>query len=392
MKIVLVLSSPPGYSETFFRSKIKGLQAQGHELILVTGPSQRTFDLCKHIKHPKRYANNLRQLMAMLWVFIGLLPHAAKVNRYWQLERKQQTPAKRILEKIYLNARLLHCHADWLHFGFASMALDRELVAEAIGAKMAVSLRGYDIGVYPLKYPQAYDLLWQKVDKLHVISDDLYQLALARGLTSKTKVQKITPAIDIEMFQHHSILALRQKGKLNLLSVGRLHWKKGFADTLMALQILKTRDVDFTYTIIGEGQEYERLAYTAYELGLAKQVVFSGKRTREEVKQAMLACDLYLQYSIQEGFCNAVLEAQALGKLCIVSDAEGLAENVMHGETGWVVPRFQTIQLANQIMQVCALPESQRQQVQQQAQQRVQSQFNLEQQQEAFHQFYTQVL
>ncbi|WP_394906977.1 glycosyltransferase family 4 protein [uncultured Mesonia sp.] len=392
MKIVLVLSSPPGYSETFFRSKIKGLQAQGHELILVTGPSQRSFDLCKHIKHPKRYQNVLLQLGALLWVLLGLLPYASKLYRYWQLERKQQTQPKRILEKIYLNARLLRCQADWLHFGFASMALDRELVAEAIGAKMAVSLRGYDIGVYPLKHPQAYDLLWQKVDKLHVISDDLYQLAIARGLKPETKVQKITPAIDVHMFRHHSILPLRQKGKLKLLSVGRLHWKKGFADTLRALQILKAKGVDFTYTIIGEGKEYERLAFNAYELGLKDQVVFLGKKSREEVKQAMLACDLYLQYSIQEGFCNAVLEAQALGKLCIVSDAEGLPENVRHEQTGWVVPRFQTMQLAAQIVQVCALPESQRQQVQQQAQQRVQSQFNLEQQQQAFQQFYTQAL
>ena len=48
---------------------------------------------------------------------------------------------------------------------------------------------------------------------------------------------------------------------------------------------------------------------------------------------------IYLQYSIQEGFCNAVLEAQALGLLTIVSDAEGLPENVIHGETGWVVPK-----------------------------------------------------
>ncbi|MBK7870836.1 MAG: glycosyltransferase family 4 protein [Saprospiraceae bacterium] len=49
--------------------------------------------------------------------------------------------------------------------------------------------------------------------------------------------------------------------------------------------------------------------------------------------------DIYLQYSIQEGFCNAVLEAQAMGLLCIVSDAEGLPENILHGQTGWVVPK-----------------------------------------------------
>ena len=41
MKIGLVLSSPPGYSETFFRSKIKGLQANGYEVVLITAPPQK---------------------------------------------------------------------------------------------------------------------------------------------------------------------------------------------------------------------------------------------------------------------------------------------------------------------------------------------------------------
>ena len=48
MTIALVLPQPPGYSETFFRSKIKGLQANGHQVILVTAATNKTFDLCEH--------------------------------------------------------------------------------------------------------------------------------------------------------------------------------------------------------------------------------------------------------------------------------------------------------------------------------------------------------
>ena len=52
--------------------------------------------------------------------------------------------------------------------------------------------------------------------------------------------------------------------------------------------------------------------------------------------------DIYIQYSIEEGFCNAVLEAQSMGVLTIVSDASGLIENVVDGKTGWVVPKRRT--------------------------------------------------
>ena len=44
--------------------------------------------------------------------------------------------------------------------------------------------------------------------------------------------------------------------------------------------------------------------------------------------------DVYIQSSVQEGFGNAVLEAQASGLCCIVSDAEGLSENVLNEKTG----------------------------------------------------------
>ena len=53
MKIGLLLSSPPGYSETFFTSKIKGLQAQGHSVLLITAATSQQFTGCKHKTHPR---------------------------------------------------------------------------------------------------------------------------------------------------------------------------------------------------------------------------------------------------------------------------------------------------------------------------------------------------
>ena len=59
--------------------------------------------------------------------------------------------------------------------------------------------------------------------------------------------------------------------------------------------------------------------------------------------------DIYIQPSIQEGFCNSVLEAQAMGLLVIVSDAEGLHENVINNVTGWVVKKRNPILLSEKL-------------------------------------------
>ena len=60
-------------------------------------------------------------------------------------------------------------------------------------------------------------------------------------------------------------------------------------------------------------------------------------------------------YSVQEGFSNAVLEAQSMGLLSIVSDAEGLSENVLHEKTGWVIPKLNPLLLAEKLISLCSL-------------------------------------
>jgi colanic acid/amylovoran biosynthesis glycosyltransferase len=386
MKITLVLPQPPGYSETFFRSKIKGLIDNGHQVILVTAATNKTFDLCEHIQHPKVYKNPIRQLLSMLLVFVGLLPYWSKVNRYINLERNERTSFKRLIEKIYINANLLKLSVDWIHFGFATMAIGRETVPKAIGAKLAVSFRGYDIGVYPLDKPNCYFKLWKLASKVHYISDDLYHIALKLGLPSLIPAQKITPAINTNLFQLTKPNATSSKP--SFLTIGRLHWKKGFVEMLKALAELKTKEIDFQYKLIGEGNDYERIAYAAYKLGIQDKVEFLGKLEHEEVISRLQETDYYLQYSIQEGFCNAVLEAQAMGKLCIVSDAEGLSENVLDQDTGWVVPKGQPYLLAQKILDVMQKSNQEKEHISQKAIQRVYDHFSLEKQKQEFKKFY----
>ncbi len=108
-----------------------------------------------------------------------------------------------------------------------------------------------------------------------------------------------------------------------------------------------------------------------------------------EVKKHLEQAAIYLQYSIQEGFCNAVLEAQAMGLLCIVSDAEGLSENVLDKQTGWVVEKRKPALLAEKIKDVMLLSTSEKQKIKTNAIRRVQQEFNLAKQQLEFINFYS---
>lgn len=391
MKIGLVLPALPGYSETFFRSKIRGLAAQEHEVILFIGNGKavKTDLPCRvKVQAPVRsfpLLNGIRVLSAFVQSWL-LQPKITQ--RYIALERQSGSGWATVLKRLYLNRHILsERQLDWLHFGFATMALEREHVAKALGAKMAVSFRGYDVSRFPLKNQQVYQSVWPKVDKVHSISNALLTQGYKLGLHLDTPYQKITPAIDVAYFSH-KINSKNLAQPVQFLTVARLHWVKGLEYTLQALSLLKTQGIDFRYTIIGDGAEYERLVFAAHQLGIRAQVHFAGRIPHEQIKSYYEQADIYLQYSIQEGFCNAVLEAQAMGLWCIVSDAEGLPENVLHEQSGWVVPKRQPQLLAAQIVEVLQMDPVRLDEIRQFAIQRVQEEFNLEKQQREFLEFY----
>ncbi|MFL0352421.1 glycosyltransferase [Xanthomarina sp. GH4-25] len=387
MKIGIVLSSSPGYSETFFTSKILGLQNNGHHVILFCQEVFPDFSLCDIEKLPSSSTNKFYLPFKVIKTYFSLIIHLKKVYRFYRLERQAKTSLKNILKKIYLNAPFLKSNLDWLHFGFGTLALGRENISQAIGCKMAVSFRGFDIGVYPIKHPNCYDRLWEVVDKIHVISDDIKELLYMNDYKDQAPVIKITPAIDVEFFRT-DLDHLIEAEEIQIITIARLHWKKGLDYTLEALAILKEQGVPFTYTIIGDGNELEYLKFTVYQLGLTDNVTFTGKLAKEEIKERLDTSHLYLQYSVQEGFCNAVLEAQSMGLLCVVSNAEGLAENVLHEETGWIVPMRQPKLLAKKIGDILNLEHKDKVEIISNAKKRVKEQFTIEFQKVAFITFY----
>ncbi len=388
MKIGLVLSNTPAYSETFFNSKIKGLQFNGMEVNLFVQNKKKDFNLCPVIKTAKVYKNHpLLQTGMFLWVFLTLIPHLSNVWNYVKLEKKQKSSFLKILKRVYLNSALLKQKLDWLHFGFATQAIGSELVAEAIGAKMAVSFRGFDINVYPLKHPNCYNLLWQQLDKVHSISNYLFTKAQSLGLSKNLPFAIITPAVDLKAAPQINKL---RSDKIQIVTIARLSWIKGLNVAIEAMKYLSENNIDFEYHIIGTGAiyDFERYKFQTYEYGLKNQIKFLGKFSHQETLRLLSQSDIYLQPSLNEGFCNAVLESQALGEISVVTNVGGLSENIIDKKTGWLTQNMNAKKMANKIINVINLPVSEKQQISENAINRVKTLFTIEQQQKKFIEFY----
>ncbi len=143
------------------------------------------------------------------------------------------------------------------------------------------------------------------------------------------------------------------KNKIVVLTVGRLHPRKGQLLTLQALQLLAP-DVRarLEYWIVG-GQSksnYEdRLRTAAEDSGVT--VKFFGNIPDEELSDLYERADIFAMTSINhghsiEGFGLVYLEAAAHGLPVVAHDVGGVSEAVIDGQTGLLVPPHRPAQLA----------------------------------------------
>src|SRR5581483_4113978 len=126
---------------------------------------------------------------------------------------------------------------------------------------------------------------------------------------------------------------------LRLLTVGRLHWEKGFEYALQALPLLRRAGLRLEYTIIGADQgALNSVRLAIRDFGLEDVVTLAGHLPRRRVRDALAAADIFLLPSLSEGSPIAVMEAMAMGLPVVVTDVGGNRELVADGVHGYVVP------------------------------------------------------
>lgn len=106
--------------------------------------------------------------------------------------------------------------------------------------------------------------------------------------------------------------------------------------------------------IVGEGELHKQLAEQARALGLGARLVFAG--FRRDVAQALAAFDLLVFPSLWEGTPLTVLEALAMGKPIVSTDADGLQDVLTHGSDALIVPRRDGGALAQAIIALAQDP------------------------------------
>jgi glycosyltransferase involved in cell wall biosynthesis len=137
-----------------------------------------------------------------------------------------------------------------------------------------------------------------------------------------------------------------------VLCAGRLEVHKGYREAIWAFDVLHYVCEDLRLVVAGAGPERRRLERFVRRIHMVDHVTFAG--VRADVPDLMAAAEAVWVPSLADGGVCVALEAMAAGRPVVGSRLPGLAEVVVEGETGFLVPPGDKIALARQTRKLLA--------------------------------------
>ena len=262
----------------------------------------------------------------ILWIVrnhLGLFPHN------WNLQQKLWRSWRRIVPMLDENYDIAISYMDGVPNYYAMEKVHAQ--KKVLWFHSEYQKQGYD--------PQ-YDLCYYgKSDAIVTISEKCRDCLLQEFSQHGEKIhvlENITSAQLLDQFsQMYFPEEYLEKKCFKILSVGRLHFQKGFDLAVHAAKELEASGVDFFWWIVGDGSEREGLQDLIEREGISHRIKLLG--ARENPYPYIRHCDLLVQPSRLEGKSIVLDEAKILCKPIVVTNYTTVSASIEHGVDGWIV-------------------------------------------------------
>jgi glycosyltransferase involved in cell wall biosynthesis len=178
---------------------------------------------------------------------------------------------------------------------------------------------------------------------------------IAEGLD--TPIHCIYHGIDLKLFSpdtDHTNCTPPYK----LLTVARITEKKGLPTLYRALRILKDKEIPFSHTLIGDGDDKDKILQLITDLKLDDNCQWLGTRTHKEVLKQfeesdlfVLACEIAANGD-RDGIPNVLVESLAMGVPGLSTTVSAIPEILIHRESGITVTPSDPHIMARQIVAI----------------------------------------
>ncbi len=232
-----------------------------------------------------------------------------------------QDPVSSFFSILFLKVRraevkiIVETHGDFIE----TLSLEKNLVLPRLYKKLFYIMAKYSIG---------------KSNIIRAVSSSTEQQVL--DIDSSKSVVRFPAWIDFKDFQNIEPKPL-SKDKFNILFIGSVTDRKKPHMIIEAIQ--RINDKSYNLSIVGPApnEKYFKVLKDLIDKSdLQNQVSLIGPVDRESVKDYYSTSNLMILPSISEGLARVIFESQVAMCPVLVTDAPGMSDIVIDGQTGYV--------------------------------------------------------
>jgi len=248
---------------------------------------------------------------------------------------------------------LLHVHYAIPHASAAYLA-KQILAKEGIQIPFITTLHGTDITLVgrDKTYAPVVTFSINESDAITAVSHNLREETFKHFKIDK-EIDVIMNFVDVARFNRKPIDAFRKAiapaGERILLHASNFRKIKRVPDVVRIFATVRSK-IPCKLLFVGDGPERSTAEDLSRELGVSEDVLFVGKQ--EQMEDILAIADVFLLTSEYESFGLAALEAMAAKVPVVSTDAGGLAEINIHGETGFLSKVGDVDLMSEQVMQL----------------------------------------
>lgn len=163
-------------------------------------------------------------------------------------------------------------------------------------------------------------------------STEAAEFMFGKGCVSNGKAQIVHNGIDLNLYRYsdENRRSVRTEfgveDKYVVGHVGRFNQQKNHKKIIEIFAELKHENPNAVLILVGKGELEEDIRKLVRDRGLEDSVIFSG--VRSDVPRLLCGMDVFIFPSLYEGMPNTVIEAQATGLPCVISDTITREANV----------------------------------------------------------------
>lgn len=206
--------------------------------------------------------------------------------------------------------------------------------------------------LYPLRFDRELGVAQQVVDNLD-------RRFIAR-LIKKQSIRAYN-ALNLMRFEDVQVDHTAKKEELGIPAdalvvgtIGRLSPQKGY-DVLLETAVIVLQNMPQAFfLIVGDGELAHMLKKQAHDLGIEKNLLFTGPRN--DIEELFAIMNVFVNSSLWEGLPTVMLESMAARVPIVATRVSGNVELIQHQQNGLLVPASNSTQLAQAIHSTLTSP------------------------------------